>query len=273
MSAFQLLERFAHKHGSTVGRVAILLILVFLWVPIGVLVIMSFAKSGVLSFPPQEFSLKWYGVFLQNEAAQQAIFTSLKVGVPATVISVSLATLIAYAVTRYKFVGKQLLQMLAVLPIIAPLIVVGVAMVLFWGMLNIGNGYHSVLIGHVIRTIPFGTLILIAVFLSFDETLEEASRDLGANELQTFRKVTIPNILPGIIAAGMITFTVSFNEFVYTYFIRSRSTTTLPVYIWGRIRFNVSPEVNVMSVVFLLIAIGMILVALAATNIERLTLQ
>lgn len=267
------LERFVQRHAGRIGRGVIAALLVYLWAPIAVLVFMSFSETGVLSFPPRSLSLKWYHVFIADGAAQRSLVTSVKVSVPVTVVTVGLAVLVAYGVTRYDFRGKESLQVLATLPIIVPLVVVGVAMIFFFGALGVGTGYHTVFIAHVIRTIPFATLILIATLLGFDRTLEEASKDLGADELRTFRKVTVPNILPGIIAAALLTFTVSFNEFVYTFFVRSSQTTTLPIYIWERIRFSVTPEVNVMSVVFLVVAIVFILLAVAVTRVESLALR
>lgn len=267
------LERLTQRHAGTVGRTIIVLLLFFLWAPIGVLVFMSFSETGVLSFPPESLSTKWYYVFLNSDESMRSLLVSTQVSVPVTIVTIVLALLIAHGVTRYDFRGKQSVQILATLPIIVPLVVVGVALILFFGLINVRPGYHTVFIAHVVRTIPFATLILIATLLGFDRTLEEASMDLGADELRTFRKVTLPNILPGVIAAGLLTFTVSFNEFVYTFFVRSSETTTLPILIWERIRFRATPEVNVISVVFLVVAIVFILIAVAVTRIERLTFQ
>lgn len=267
------IERFVERWGDSLGRGAVWLLVFYLWAPIAVLVVMSFSAVGVLTFPPTEFTLEWYRVFLENSTAHRAMFTSIQVAIPVTVITTVLAVLIAYAVDRYEFPGKTYLQVFATLPIIVPLVVTGVAMVLFFGLVNLPTGVGTIVIAHVIRTIPFATLIIVATFLSFDRTLEEASMDLGADELKTLRKVTLPNILPGIVAAGLITFTVSFNEFVYTFFVRSTGTTTLPIFIFGRIRYEVTPEVNVMSVVFLAIAVGLILLAVGLSSVRRLTFQ
>lgn len=267
------MERFVERWGGRIGQGSVWLLIFFLWAPIGVLVIMSFSAVGVLTFPPTEFTLEWYRVFLDNNAAHRAMITSIQVAIPVTIITTALGLLIAYAVDRYEFPGKSYLQIFATLPIIVPLVVTGVAMILFFGLLNIPTGLGTIIIAHVIRTIPFATLIIVATFLSFDRTLEEASKDLGADELRTMRKVTLPNILPGIVAAGLITFTLSFNEFVYTFFVRSTGTTTLPIFIFGRIRYEVTPEVNVMSVVFLAIAILFILLAVGITTVQRLTFQ
>ena len=246
-------------------------VLAFLWLPIGVLVFMSFADGGVLSFPPDELTLRWYGVFLENEAARGAIVTTLTISVPSTIVTVTLATMIAYAVDRYGFRGRRMLQLLSTLPIVVPLVVTGVALVLFVdGTLGLPD-YPAVVLAHVIRTIPFATLVILPTFVRFDRRLEEASKDLGADELATFKQVTLPNVVPGIIAGGLLAFTLSFNEFVYTYFVKGSGDPTLPVYIWNQIRYNVTPEVNVISVVFLAVAVTLVLVAVSLTRVDLLT--
>jgi spermidine/putrescine transport system permease protein len=271
VSAIAPLERFVERRGAWLARGAMVFVFAFLWIPIAVLVFMSFAKGGVLSFPPEELTLQWYGVFLENDSARRAIFTTLKISIPTTFITVVLSTLIAYAVDRFVFPGRGTLQLLATLPVVVPLVVTGVALVLFFGVLRpiiFIKGYPAVVIAHVIRTIPFATLVIIPTFLTFDRSLEEASKDLGADELQTFLQVTLPNVFPGIVAGGLLAFTLSFNEFVFTYFVKDSATTTLPVYIWNQIRYNVTPEVNVISVVFLLVAVSLVLVAVSLTRVD-----
>ena len=263
-------ERLVQAHADRLARVVMLVVFAFLWLPIGVLVFMSFADGGVLSFPPDELTLRWYRVFLANDAALSAIVTTLTISVPATAATVVLSTMIAYAVDRYAFPGRGGIQLLATLPIVVPLVVTGVAMVLFFrGTLGF-RGYPSIVVAHVIRTIPFATLVIVPTFLTFDRRLEEASKDLGADQLRTFRQVTLPNVFPGIVAGGLLAFTLSFNEFVYTYFVKGTGDPTLPVYIWNQIRYNVTPEVNVISVVFLVVAVTMVLVAVWLTQIDLL---
>jgi spermidine/putrescine transport system permease protein len=271
-SLYHRIERIAENHGRSIGRGATALLFLYLWAPIAVLVFMSFAPT-VLTFPPERLTLRWYAAFLDNEAAIRAIVLSLQISLPVTLISVVLATLIAYAIDRYEFPGKDYLQVLATLPLIVPLVVGGVALVFFFGLLRIDTGYTTVVIAHVVRSLPFSTLIVVSVFLSFDRTLEEVSMDLGADEFQTFRRVTLPQIMPGIVAGGLLAFTISFNEFVYTFFIKSSSTTTLPIFIWEKIRYGVTPEVNVISVVFLVVAATLILAAVWLTRVETITGQ
>jgi spermidine/putrescine transport system permease protein len=262
------LERFVEIHANRLAQVTMLVVFSFLWVPIFVLVFMSFAAGGVLSFPPEELTLEWYWQFLGNDAAIRSILTTIKISPIATIITVTLATLISYAVDRLPFPGKGFLRMLATLPIIVPLIVTGIALVLFYGVIGFDSGYWNTVVAHVIRTIPFATLVILPTFLTFDRELEEAAKDLGADELHTFVEITLPNVMPGIVAGGLLAFTLSFNEFVYTYFVKGSGQTTLPVYIWDQIRYNVTPEVNVISVVFLFVAAGGILVAVWLTRTE-----
>ncbi|WP_241964283.1 ABC transporter permease [Halorubrum sp. 48-1-W] len=136
-----------------------------------------------------------------------------------------------------------------------------------FGLLGLPD-YVAVVIAHVIRTIPFATLVILPTFLSFDRGLEEASKDLGADEFETFRQVTLPNVFPGVVAGGLLAFTLSFNEFVYTYFVKGSGDPTLPVFIWNQIRYNVTPEVNVISVVFLAVAVSTVLAAVSVTRVE-----
>lgn len=273
MGAFNLLETAVHRYGRLVGLALMVAILALIWIPIGVVTLMSFASGGVLSFPPESYTLEWYAAVIQNDTAVEAMLTSLKVSLVATPITVAISLVAAFGIARYDFKGKSSLQMLLTLPIIVPLVVAGVAMTLFFGNIGLSSGFSTVLIAHVVRTVPFAALIIIPTVVSFDRTLEEASKDLGADELRTFRRVTLPNILPGVIAGGLLAFTISFNEFVYTYFVRDTATETLPVYMWGLIRDGITPEVNVISVLFLLLATVILLVAVSLTGLKRVLLR
>jgi spermidine/putrescine transport system permease protein len=267
---YRSIERFAHNQGKRTGQIVMALIFGYLWAPMFVLVAMSFA-TNIFGFPPQDLTLKWYIELLNNKEAISSILTSLKIGLPVTFVSVLLGVLIAFALDRYKFSGMEYVQLITTLPLIVPLVVTGVALTLFFGLINMQTGYWTVFIAHIIRTIPFAALVIIPTVFSYNQTLEEASMDLGANELRTFRKITLPNILPGIIASGLLVFTISFNEFVYTFFVKGPEITTLPTYIWSRVRFGITPEVNVISTVFILVAGGLVLVAAYLTRVEDIT--
>ena len=266
-------ERFVHHYGNLVGKSVMVLVLVCLWAPIALVAVMSFSAGGVLSFPPSGFTTQWYVDFLGNDSAIQSIVTTLQVSLVATPLTVILATVFSYGVSRYEFRGKGISQLAISLPLIVPLVVTGISLTMFFGFLNLGSGYGPVVLSHVVRTLPFAALIILPTFLTFDTRLEEASQDLGATEVETFFKVTIPNTLPGLIAGGLLAFTISFNEFVYTYFVAGTGTETMPLYLWNQIQFSATPEVNVLSVIFLLVAVATVLIAVFFTNVERITTQ
>lgn len=268
-SVLMPIERVVERFGSYLGLLVVGIMLVFLWAPIGVLVLMSFADQSVLSFPPSGFTIDWYYAFLDNQRARSAFMTSLQISFIATPVAVVISILLAYTVDRYVFPGKNAVQLLAALPIVVPLVVVGVALSLFFGTVGIGSGFWSVVIAHIVRIIPFAFLIILPTFAQFDRTLEEAAKDLGADEIATFRQVTLPNILPGIVAGSALAFVISFNEFVYTWFVKDTATETLPTFIWEQISWEVTPEVNVVSVVFLMVAISSVLIAVLLTNVRR----
>jgi spermidine/putrescine transport system permease protein len=269
---FRPVERFLHGHGNQTAKVLIIAILLFLWLPMGIVSFLSFGDS-VLGFPPESLTLEYYQAFMNDAKAWSAIFTSLQVSLVATPVAVVLAIMYSYAFSKYNFPGKGVITVLISLPLIVPLIVTGISLTLLFGMLGGSGGFWEVVIGHVVRILPFATLIILPSFLSFDTTLEEASKDLGANSLQTLWQVTIPNIFPGIAAGSLLAFTISFNEFVVTHFVRGSGMETLPVYLWGRIEHAMSPKINVISVVFLIIAILTVLLATKITDVERITIQ
>lgn len=265
-------ERFFHEYGKRLGLLFLVPLFLFLWVPIAVVALMSFADS-VLAFPPAEFTLEYYYIFFDNSQAWSSIFTTLQVSIVATPIAVLLAIMYSYAFAKYDFPGKGVVTVLIALPLIVPLIVVGISLTMLFGMLGGTGSFWEVVIAHVVRILPFAALIILPSFLSFDTTLEEASKDLGADSIATFRQVTLPNILPGVIAGSLLAFTISFNEFVYTYFVRGSGMETMPVYLWGRIRHTMTPEINVISIVFLVVAVATVLLAVVITDVERISIR
>lgn len=273
MSVAHGIERLVHKHGKNVSLAMAVLIFVLLWLPIGVVFLMSFASDSALSFPPQSYTLQWYFEVLNNQNAINATLTSLRVSIIATPIAVLISLLAAFALARYEFWGKGIIQTALTLPIIVPLIITGVALTMFFGTVNVDAGYETVVIAHTVRIIPFAALIILPSVADLDTTIEEASMDLGANEIATFRQVTLPSIMPGLIAGGLLAFTMSFNEFVVTYFVRDTATETLPVFLWSLVRYEATPTVNVISVLFLAFVAAMLIIAALLVGLRRLTLR
>ncbi|WP_158589324.1 ABC transporter permease [Halococcus sp. IIIV-5B] len=257
------------RHGGSVIHAFTLTVLLLMWFPIATLVILSVSGDGLLAFPPQSLTLDWYIDVFTSDRAKDAIFNTLKIGLVATPISITVATLTVIGIEKYEFRGKPLVLLLVIAKLLIPGVVGAVAV--FQAAEAIGiQGYWVVVLVHVIATLPFASLVMLETFSNFDESIEAAAMDLGANEITTFRTVTIPNMITGIIAATLLTFTFSFNEFIYTYFVRNTGTTTLPVYLWNRITYGLDPSINAISVIFLVVATALIALTAAVSSVRKL---
>jgi spermidine/putrescine transport system permease protein len=240
-------------------------VLFYLYLPLVVLVVFSFNSNRTVTIW-ESFSLDWYAKAFANESIQDALRNTLIVGVIATVISTAVATLTAIIMVRGKtFRTKGLVSGTLVLPLIIPEIVTAVATLIFFvGLernfgLNLGLG--KLIIAHTVFCIPFAYLPIQARLQSMDATLEQAARDLYANEWQAFRRVTLPLLIPGIISGALLAFVVSIDDFIISQLVSGAGTTTLPVYIYGMVRTGITPEVNAVSTVILAVSILIVLVA------------
>lgn len=218
----------------------------FLYVPIFILIAYSFNDS---QFVGQwgGFSTRWYGELWRNEAVIDALWLSLWVGFWSTVISTILGTLTALAMERFRFRGRAPFDAILYLPIIIPDIVMALSTLLFFVVLGIALSRYTILIAHVAFNIAFVAIVVRARLADMDMTLEEAAADLGANAWQTFRRVTLPLLMPGIVAGALLAFTLSLDDFVITFFVAGPGSTTLPVRVYSMIRFGLTPEVNAVS--------------------------
>jgi len=246
----------------------------FLYLPIIVLVAFSFNDSR-LAARWEGFTTKWYWEMLNNEAILTAFWNSLIVAIAATFIATILGTLTAIAMERYRFPFRRTYDGLLYLPIIIPDIVMGVSLLAFFSLL-LGNlnswfgltdeatfrpGLTTVIIAHVAFNISFVAIVVRTSLKGFDPALEEAAQDLGANEWDTFRKITLPLITPGILGGALLAFTLSLDDFVITFFTTGPGGTTLPVEVFGRIKRAISPEINAISTVMLLMSMVLIIVS------------
>ena len=161
--------------------------------------------------------------------------------------------------TRYRFRGKTLLQILLFPPITIPWLIIGTAMLVLFFWTGIGRGLHAILLGHVALSLPYVIVVVGARLHSFGSTLEEAAATLGATPWQTFRRVTLPVIAPGVVAAALFAFAVSFDQFVISYFLAPPGVTTLPVEIYSAIRKGFTPEINAISTIIILVSMGLML--------------
>jgi spermidine/putrescine transport system permease protein len=238
--------------------------LAFLYLPIAVVVVMAFNESGS-PFRWSGFSTRWFGELAGNEAIIDALGNTLLVAAGATALSVVLGTLLAIGLVRYT--RSAWLDTLALGPAVAPDIVMAIGLLALYISMGLTLGLHSVLLSHAV----FGTALVTAIVRArlghMDPSLEEASRDLGANALSTFFRITIPGVMPAVIAGGLLTFTLSLDEFVIAYFTDGPATPTLPIVIYSMVRFGLTPEVNALGAVLLLVSIGTVLVAQRLTGL------
>lgn len=242
------------------GRIYVGLILVFLYAPILVMAAMSFNASEFYQLPFR-FSTEWYQRLWRNEAILAASWRSVWIACVVTIIASGLGTAASVALHRYEFRGRRLLQLLLFPPIAIPWLITGTAMLIFFFGIGMGRGTPSVIIGHVALALPYVIVVVTARLATFDRTLEEAARSLGARPWLVTRAITLPWIAPGIVAGGLFAFAVSFDQFVVSYFLSEPGDTTLPVLIYTAIRKGFTPEINAISTIIIAISMAVMLLA------------
>jgi len=244
-----------HYRGLGVWNVAFLF---FLYMPIAVLIFYSFNANRMVMLWGG-FSFKWYIKAFNNTAIQDAVINSLIVAFFATVLSTAIATVGALVLARGgNFRGKTMSLGLITLPLMVPEIVTAVAMLIFFAAIGLNWGLGNVIIAHVTFCIPFAFMPIRARLEGMDTTLEQASRDLYASEWETFRFITVPLLMPGIIAGAMLAFVISMDDFIITLMVSGAGSTTLPVYIYSMILRGLSPEINAVSTLLLLFSITIV---------------
>jgi spermidine/putrescine transport system permease protein len=233
-------------------------VLVFLYLPIGVMMLMAFNASPLYEFP-FEFDTIWFKSLLQNEKLLAAGRNSILIALANTVIATCLGTLGAIGLNRYEFPGRQVLELLLLPPITIPWLIIGTSMLIFFFWSGIGRGLHAILLGHVALSIPYVMIVVGARLKAHGTVLEEAAASLGASPWQSFWRITVPALSPGIVAGALFAFAVSFDQFVISYFLAPPGTSTLPVEIYTSIRKGFTPEINAISTVIILISMGLML--------------
>ena len=240
------------------GRVYVGLILAFLYLPIFVMAMMSFNASEFYAFP-LTFTTDWYGKLSVNKEIVAAAWRSIWIAVAVTVIATVLGTTAAIAFFRHDFPGKRILQALLFPPIAIPWLIIGTAMLIFFFWVGIGRGTPAVIIGHVALALPYVIVVVSARLKGFDRQLEEAARSLGASGWQVTSLVTLPYLAPGLVAAALFAFAVSFDQFVVSYFLARPGDVTLPVLIYTAIRKGFTPEINAISTIVIAVSMAVML--------------
>jgi spermidine/putrescine transport system permease protein len=236
------------------------LIYLFLHFPLLVLMIFSFNNSK-FSVDWRGFTQQWYHRLLERPDILRGLRISLIVGVTATIISAILGTMIALALARHRFRGRRTFEGFLYLPIVTPEIVVGISLLILFALLKFPLGVTSITIAHVAFCISFVVVVVLARLEGMDQNLEEAAMILGADEITTFWKVTVPQLWPGILAGALLAFTMSFDDYVITSFVSGSGSSTLPIVVYSMVRRNVEPSINAISTIIIVVTALLIYLA------------
>mgnify|MGYP001160601515 CR=1 FL=1 len=248
------------RYSTVIPRLYIALALLFLYAPILVMMLMAFNRSQLNEFPFQ-FDWVWFERLAQNRRLIAATRNSLILGGATALTATALGTLAALALARHHFRGKQLLQALLIPPITIPWLILAVAMLIMFFWLGVPRSLLTLYLGHVTVQLPYTILVISARLTGIDPALAQAAASLGARPWRVFWRITFPLALPGILAAALFAFIVSFDNFVISYFLAPPGVSTLPVEIYSAIRTGFTPEVNAIStIVFLVSAAAILLV-------------
>ena len=239
------------------------LVYLFMFLPVAVVVLLSFNANQFGSFPMTGFSFRWFVALWENEAVMRAFRVSFVLGALTAMISTTLGVLAALAMVRYDFPGKTAISTLLIAPILVPEVVLAVALLLFLQFLDLPKSFFLLLMGHVIFTLPFVILVVQARLSGMRRDIEEAALSLGASPIQTFFQITLPIMLPAVLAGALFAFTISFDDITGTLFWKPGGVETVPTQIFSMLRNSISPEINALGTVMIVITVGLPLVGAA----------
>ena len=235
--------------------------LIFLYAPVILLPLFAFNDSAIIALPLSGFTVHWFGLLWDTKALHEALYNSLLIAVVTAIGSTTLGIFAARAAARYEFPGKRGIVGFIMVPLVLPEIIVGVALIVVLIQLGLSLSAWTVIIGHVLICTPFSIAILQSAFNNMDRSLEEASMDLGESKVGTFFRVILPLVTPGIISSLLISFTISLDEFIIAFFLTGTDV-TLPVYIWGQLRFPARLPA-IMALGFLMVSLSFFLLLTA----------
>lgn len=230
-----------------------------LYIPLVVLVTYSFLTMISAENPTRVWTLEWYAKVFSNRDIMQALSMSVWVAVWSTLLSTLLGTLAALALERYEFPGKRFFDLMSHVPLILPEIVMGLSLLIWFVFLNITLGAFSIILAHTTFSLSYVVITVRARLHGFDRSLEEAAQDLGATPWMSFWRVTFPLLWPGILSGSLMAFTLSFDDFLMTFFTAGGDSDTLPIKIYSMVRHGVSPEVNALSTLLLVVTFLVVL--------------
>jgi spermidine/putrescine transport system permease protein len=249
------------RAGAWILRGFFALVVVFLYAPIAVLLVFSFNDAPVPSFPLSGFTLHWYGQFVRNADLLAALRTSAVVAALSSVGAVVLGILAATALVRHRFKARGAVSAVLLSPLVIPYVVFGIALLLLFHTAGVQRGTLTVVVGHVVITLPYTILVLMPRLQQIDVSLEEAAYDLGASRFRAFRSVTFPLLLPAVVSAYLIAFTTSFDEYAVASFVVGTQQ-TFPIFLYSALRFpNNLPQVIAVAVVVISVSLFVVVAA------------
>ncbi len=249
--------------GWSLIRVGTILVYVFMFAPVLVVMLLSFNSSQFGSFPMEGVSFRWFVALYNNDAIVRAFQTSIALGLLTAIIATTLGVTASMAIVRYEFPGKNLLNTVLIAPILVPEVVLAVGLLLFLQFMGMPRNFFLLLMGHVIFTMPFVVLVVQARLVGLRREYEEAALSLGANPLEAFRRVTLPLIMPAVLAGMLFAFTISFDDITGTLFWKPPGVETVPTQIFAMLRHSISPEVNALGTVMIVLTVVLPLSGLA----------
>jgi spermidine/putrescine transport system permease protein len=236
------------------------LVYLFMFAPIIAVVVLSFNASQFGGFPMTGLSFHWYAKLMQNEGVVRAFYTSLWIGTVTAIVCTVLGVMAALALVRYEFPGKQWVNSLIVGPVLVPETVLGVGLLLANRWIGSKPNFILLLCGHVLLSLPYVVLVVQARLIGVKRVFEEAAMSLGANRLQTFKEVTLPLIMPAVFAGLLLAFTISFDNVTASVFWRPPGVETMPTQILSMLKVSISPEVNALGTLMILVTVGVPLI-------------
>jgi len=253
---------FGFRFASISLGVAIML---FLYLPIATLIMYSFSASRSLTFPISEFTFAWYVKLAANESLIHSIANSLIVAGGVVPLTLFLGVPAAYAFSRYPFWGSGVFERVLMLPLMLPGLITGLSILLLLKRLNFELSLGAVILGHTVAWLPIVIGQVFARLRRFDQRLEEASFDLGASAVQTFFRITLPNLRNAIVGSALLVFTLSFDEVAIT-FMLTGTENTLPMYIWAKLRQGVTPELCAVATLLVAISVSLVFAGVALSR-------
>jgi len=256
-----------NKKINTLKFVYLLLIFMFLYIPIMVLIAFSFNQSK-LNVVWTGFTFKWYQSLIHNTSILEAVENSFIIAIVSTILSVIIGTLAAIGMYRYKFKGKRLVDSILYIPLVIPEIVMGISLLVFFSIVKIPLGKVSLIIAHVTFSIAYVVAVVKTRLDGFDKSVEEVAMDLGATPSKTFFHVTLPIIMPGVIAGGLLAFTLSLDDVIISFFVAGPGSVTLPLKVFSMVKFGVTPEINALSTIIIFLTVIVLGFALLIRNVN-----